>query len=459
MMKRVCTGILVVFISISLILFSKSLYLSFFSKGFNVSNVMQNISYLSSDQFKGRLAGTTENSLTAEYIKNQFTDLGLLPFRDNSYYQEFQCIYPKKIEGSPSLCVKDADGKVIKTYSYGKDYKDVFQNFAVSNNTFYGKASLKGKNGSMFVLQSEKGTALFLSPENDDFSFRSSFIYNSKYDLYVYLSRSVMNEILNYLNENCSVSVSFPYINEETCLKNVVATIKGSDNTLPPLVIGAHYDHVGTTLDNEIYNGALDNASGTSFVLELARYMKSLGTPKRTIIFVIFNAEEFGLRGSKAFADENLDALKGGQVFNFDMIGSDDGIPLCIIEGRDGKVTDKAVEDFIASCKSHDVHYNCMFEDSSDHASFSNNGIDAATICDDDINRIHIPRDTIEYIKPSAIERCFTVINPILIEESGFTEYYLIEYNYIILPLTALCTAFSITVIIVINKKTYRNEG
>ncbi|RKY78328.1 hypothetical protein DRQ07_07735, partial [candidate division KSB1 bacterium] len=87
-------------------------------------------------------------------------------------------------------------------------------------------------------------------------------------------------------------------------VKNVVALLKGSDPVLKNqyIVIGAHYDHIGTQNGN-VYNGADDNASGTSGVMEIAEaFSKCNPPPKRSVIFITFAGEEKGLFGSRYFA-------------------------------------------------------------------------------------------------------------------------------------------------------------
>ena len=109
---------------------------------------------------------------------------------------------------------------------------------------------------------------------------------------------------------------------------NVVAYIPGKNKSLSkaPLLIGAHYDHIGidkrtATATDSIANGANDNASGTIAVLEIARYF-SENPPERAMIFALFDAEEQGLLGSEHLAqrmkNENQE-LYG--VFNLEMIG------------------------------------------------------------------------------------------------------------------------------------------
>ena len=90
--------------------------------------------------------------------------------------------------------------------------------------------------------------------------------------------------------------------------KNVVARLEGSDPVLKSehVVYTAHWDHlgVGTPVNGDrIYNGALDNATGTGGLLEVARAFTKLPVPpKRSILFLAVTAEEQGLLGSEYYA-------------------------------------------------------------------------------------------------------------------------------------------------------------
>ena len=94
--------------------------------------------------------------------------------------------------------------------------------------------------------------------------------------------------------------------------RNVVAKLEGSDETLKNeyVVYSAHWDHFGknTTLQgDQILNGALDNASGTAQMLEIAKAFTKLGTPpKRSMLFLAVTAEEAGLLGAKYYAQHPL---------------------------------------------------------------------------------------------------------------------------------------------------------
>jgi Zn-dependent M28 family amino/carboxypeptidase len=103
---------------------------------------------------------------------------------------------------------------------------------------------------------------------------------------------------------------------------NVVGLIPGRRPD-QMVVFSAHYDHLGVQRPVEgdsIANGANDDASGTTAVIELARYFKARGTPERTLVFVAFTAEEAGGFGSQYFSRQLVpDRIVA--MFNIEMIG------------------------------------------------------------------------------------------------------------------------------------------
>ncbi len=108
---------------------------------------------------------------------------------------------------------------------------------------------------------------------------------------------------------------------------NVVGYLKGTDKELAKefIILGAHFDHIGLGKDvngDTIANGANDNAAGTTGVISLAKQFSQLKNNKRSILFVLFGAEERGLLGSahlaKALKEKNIDLYA---MVNFEMIG------------------------------------------------------------------------------------------------------------------------------------------
>jgi Zn-dependent M28 family amino/carboxypeptidase len=101
---------------------------------------------------------------------------------------------------------------------------------------------------------------------------------------------------------------------------NVVGHIDGTRRPRRYIVISAHYDHIGVR-NGQVFNGADDNASGTAALFAIAKVFKA-HPPENSLIFVAFDAEESGLRGSQAFVKEPpVDASSVSLNLNADMIG------------------------------------------------------------------------------------------------------------------------------------------
>ncbi|RPI69023.1 MAG: M28 family peptidase [Ignavibacteriae bacterium] len=118
-------------------------------------------------------------------------------------------------------------------------------------------------------------------------------------------------------------------------VKNVMAMLPGTSNPEEFVVMGAHYDHVGVgkpVQGDSIFNGADDNASGTTALLLAASALSpKQARPERSMLFVAFSGEERGLLGSKAFTDHPpLDLKNCVAMINLDMIGRCDNSKLSI---------------------------------------------------------------------------------------------------------------------------------
>lgn len=104
---------------------------------------------------------------------------------------------------------------------------------------------------------------------------------------------------------------------------NIIATLPGNDPVLKDefIVIGGHYDSTANP-KNDINNGADDNASGTSMVMELfEKYAKS-NNHKRTLVFMLYGGEELGLLGSEYYVQNpTIDLSKIQLMVNLDMVG------------------------------------------------------------------------------------------------------------------------------------------
>lgn len=107
-------------------------------------------------------------------------------------------------------------------------------------------------------------------------------------------------------------------------MRNVIGYIPGKRSD-EYVIVGAHYDHLGIAeaVDGDsLYNGADDNASGVSAVLQIAKAFMANGCqPERTVLFAFWDGEERGLLGSSYFVLSFADTGKIKGYLNFDMIG------------------------------------------------------------------------------------------------------------------------------------------
>ncbi|WP_163323499.1 M28 family peptidase [Draconibacterium mangrovi] len=209
------------------------------------------------------------------------------------------------------------------------------------------KASDKGAAGIIFVAgtkfsEADELSSLFFDKNSSRFSIPV-----------IQVTRKVANEMLKgteqtiekleaeILEQNAGLNLEVPVtvsaaVNvglKETTTRNVVAMLPGNDENLKDeyVVVGAHFDHLGMggpgsgsrAIDTvAVHNGADDNASGVSAVIQLAEKLAGDKSNKRSVLFVAFGAEEMGLLGSKEFTMKSpVETDKMVAMFNFDMIG------------------------------------------------------------------------------------------------------------------------------------------
>ncbi|MCS7052545.1 MAG: M20/M25/M40 family metallo-hydrolase [Ignavibacterium sp.] len=186
---------------------------------------------------------------------------------------------------------------------------------------------------------------------------------------------------------------------------NVVALLEGSDSILKDeyVVIGAHLDHVGSQA-GLLFPGANDNASGSAGVLEIAKAFSYQSVkPKRSIIFILFTAEEQGLFGSKYFVDNlKIPPDKIVAMLNLDCIGYGDSIQV-----GNGLSSPKLWQ---VAKQIDKEKFNLMVNDT-----WANGGADAEAfhkvgipclyfVSKYSYDHLHLPTDTVETLNPNLFE-------------------------------------------------------
>lgn len=167
-------------------------------------------------------------------------------------------------------------------------------------------------------------------------------IFNAAQLNYQNLKQQALNDDFKATALNLTANLSFKNEVSHAKSHNVVAQITGSEAPNEYVIIGAHWDHFGTKQTDsgpKIYNGAVDNASGTAATLEIARIMNQIHkqTPfKRSILFANFTAEETGLIGSQEFATGGVVPTKQMvALLNIDGMNVLDGTDYILQYGND----------------------------------------------------------------------------------------------------------------------------
>jgi hypothetical protein len=122
-----------------------------------------------------------------------------------------------------------------------------------------------------------------------------------------------------------TINIQLKVDKKEITLRNIFGTIEGSDPVLRNeyIIYSAHFDHVGTDQTGDVYNGADDDASGSTALLEMAEaFMLEKNKIKRSIGFLWVSGEEIGLFGSKYYSDNPIIPLsQTAAVINLEMVG------------------------------------------------------------------------------------------------------------------------------------------
>ncbi|MCO5286537.1 MAG: M20/M25/M40 family metallo-hydrolase [Chitinophagaceae bacterium] len=284
----------------------------------NVQDVSRIEKTLSADDMEGRKIFTPGIEKAASFIATEFAKAGL-GYLDGlqTYRQEFGMIQQKSIEISG-----DIDGKPLDPQwatALGTE-AELTVNEQSGFNQVYIDSLPNLFRGLSPILSSGKPTVVWLSEKNKN-SFRQLGFF----------SRRPMMEgavpvifVLHEKPEKFSITIKRKI--EKQPLTNIVGVIPGKSKKDEYVVFSAHYDHLGygkpDAKGDSLYNGANDDASGTTAVIMLAKYFKALNDNERTLIFVAFTAEESGGYGSRYFSQQ-LNPDKVVAMFNIEMIGTD----------------------------------------------------------------------------------------------------------------------------------------
>ena len=272
---------------------------------------------LASDAMRGRKTFTPDIDKAADFIAAEFKAAGLQTFNNSSSYrQEFAMVRTKFISASATFDGASIDQKSIMVVTcqpqlkidQGSGYEKAFVKAGANLQTEARKFTRSNKN--MLVLV--------------DKSFTNSFGNLARLKSSMFKTNT---NVVFVLADTDPAAYSIEAVHEitEQKLANVVGIIPGKSKKDEYVVFSGHYDHlgIGKPVDGDsIYNGANDDAAGTTAVIMLTKYFKALNNNERTIVFAAFTAEEIGGFGSQYFSRQ-FDADKVMAMFNIEMIGTE----------------------------------------------------------------------------------------------------------------------------------------
>lgn len=342
------------------------------------------IYFLADDLLKGRQTGTPENKIAASYLANTLRGYGVKPVTQNvlkgsntnSYFQEIKLnqvspikrlllaidgkelkkkvvIKPNKIEFTGEAIYlgyglesdykgKNVSEKIVIVRSGAPNITDVRAAFGVVEQ----KERLAIEHGAVAVIELVDANDMTWGFIDHNFNNdRMEIASDPKKDeskkglayLWVQDENNIQAKAFESKN-NMSTKLMMEGEEKKAIIsQNVIGMVEGTDPQLKNefIIYSAHYDHVGIgkpdETGDEIYNGARDNAVGTTTVLSIAENIAKYPT-KRSALFILFTGEEEGLLGSQYYVENPVLPLnKMVYCFNSDNAGYNDTSVISVI--------------------------------------------------------------------------------------------------------------------------------
>ncbi|MCI0415048.1 M28 family peptidase, partial [bacterium] len=356
------------------------------------SKIRKDVEFLASDEMKGRLTGTPEARKSAEYIAAEFQNAELqTPSGIDSFYQQFEFTSGIKLGTTNTLEMKtvknkksyvlsshflpvgfsddgelagapvifggygirapdlkyddyeriDVKGKIVLCYRFGPEGGDPKSAYSQFYPLRY-KAMIARDLGAVALLavaESEKDDELLKLRRDATFGTSGIPVLSIKRSLFLEWieaagvkvpEKTDPHSLTSFDLPGVQISLTTTLLREKSKSDNVLGWLPAKTPTKETLIIGAHYDHLGTGTEGSlspkwdvVHNGADDNASGVAGLLELARFFgKRKEQLQRNMLFIAFGGEELGVLGSSYFTKNPVIPIQDViAMLNMDMIG------------------------------------------------------------------------------------------------------------------------------------------
>ena len=390
------------------------------------SDIEGHIYFLADDVLKGRETGTSEFKIAASYLANSFRRYGVKPNpKTGTFYQDVklkrvsppkeasieinnQVIYDYAFINAAAMTSnedavflnygleadyagKNVNGKVIIVKAGSSETNDTRAAFGLRRT----KQKLAQDNGAIAIIELLNTDDNMWSFIDHNFNTASLTVdlsddkNDGKETSYVWVldkEGKMANELSTAKSISSKITIG-DKVEETIMSQNIIGVVEGTDPKLKDeyIIYSAHYDHVGIGAPDEtgdvIYNGARDNAVGTTTVLSMAENLAKYPT-KRSALFILFTGEEKGLLGSSYYVENPVLPLNQMvYCFNSDNAGYNDTSLISVI-GLTRTTAEKnifsAAETFGLKAIEDPAKEQGLF-DRSDNVNFAKKGIPAPT--------------------------------------------------------------------------------
>ena len=279
---------------------------------------------LSDDAMEGRRTFTPGIEKASAFIESEFKNIGLQTFQGAANYRQEFFMY-KSATTAANIVI---DGNTIPDSLVAAISYQPHVSFTEKSGLEIVRINAADKFGQKFYQYYQSPNNLLVLV---DTSFKSRAATIKRFEKMV--STPANNSVIFVFTNAAANTFSMDITNEVTkkSLNNVVGILPGKSRPDEYVIFSGHYDHLGVGSPAEgmphdntdsIFNGANDDAAGTTAVIMLAKYFKKLNNNERSIIFATFVAEELGGYGSQYFSKQ-LDPDKVVAMFNIEMIGTE----------------------------------------------------------------------------------------------------------------------------------------
>ncbi|MDA1269417.1 MAG: M28 family peptidase [Bacteroidetes bacterium] len=340
-----------------------------YANSITVADLTKHLTYLASDEMKGRDTGSPEGKIAANYLADFYKGLGLAAPNDGSYFQNVPLVSVDFSEVSLQIgkkkLVENTDFVFTGDGNLTKAVKTELVFLGAVNDENLSKVNVNGKlvglwavgqrsndlvtkvmdaGAAGIVIVTMEGQANFDRIANRyksldgrgrigfDQEVKQRPIFMVSSDKMAELFGTPVEELKEAAKSNpasiAAQKASFQIVKTKTPVDavNVMGFLEGTDKKEEVLVISSHYDHVGVSSIGDAFNGADDDGSGTVSVMEIAEAFAIAARdgvkPRRSILFLNVTGEEKGLLGSEYYSENPIFPIANTvNNINIDMVG------------------------------------------------------------------------------------------------------------------------------------------